>query len=296
MSTPDDTNRPPTPPPAPRLPRTAALGPGRGGLPRLLVDAAAGGGEIYLHGAHLTSWRPRGGEEVLFVSRRAVFDGVHAIRGGVPICAPWFAEGVDGGRAPAHGWARIRPWELRSAQATASGGVRALFALEHDGLSLLYEVGIGEELSLEVSLRNTGAAPRTVEAALHTYLAVGDVTAVSITGLEGARYSDRLTDEERVQDGPIRFSGRVDRIYRARGPVAVTDPAGARRIVVTGVRAPNAVVWNPWNRVAATMADLGEEWPSMVCVESAAVRDRAVRLEPGESTSLGARIGVEPLA
>ena len=174
--------------------------------------------------------------------------------------------------------------------------MRALFALEHDGLSLLYEVGIGEELSLEVSLRNTGAAPRTVEAALHTYLAVGDVTAVSITGLEGARYSDRLTDEERVQDGPIRFSGRVDRIYRARGPVAVTDPAGARRIVVTGVRAPNAVVWNPWSRVAATMADLGEEWPSMVCVESAAVRDRAVRLEPGESTSLGVRIGVEPLA
>ena len=137
MSTPDDTNRPPTPPPAPRLPRTAALGPGRGGLPRLLVDAAAGGGEIYLHGAHLTSWRPRGGEEVLFTSRRAVFDGVHAIRGGVPICAPWFAGGADGGRAPAHGWARIRPWELRSAQATADGGVRALFALEHDGLSLL---------------------------------------------------------------------------------------------------------------------------------------------------------------
>ena len=180
---------------------------------------------------------------------------------------------------------------------------QAALALDADVPDADLQASIGRFLdriwgdrNLVRALRNTGAAPRTVEAALHTYLAVGDVTAVSITGLEGARYSDRLTDEERVQDGPIRFSGRVDRIYRARGPVAVTDPAGARRIVVTGVRAPNAVVWNPWSRVAATMADLGEEWPSMVCVESAAVRDRAVRLEPGESTSLGARIGVEPLA
>ncbi|MBW3068615.1 D-hexose-6-phosphate mutarotase [Actinomyces sp. 594] len=286
----------------PDLPRTAALTPGRGGQPRLLVDAPAGSAEIYLHGAHLTAWTPRGGRPVIFTSRRAVFDGVTPIRGGVPLCLPWFGTGVDGRMRPAHGWGRISTWQLRSAQSLPGGGVQALLGLERDGIAALYSVEVGEELILTLSLRRTASTPTAapVEAALHTYLAVGDVTAVEVTGLEGATYLDKVTGRAgQLQRGPLRITGQTDRVYQSGGPTApvtVSDPGHGRRITVVGAHAPNTVVWNPWSAGAAAMADMDDdEFASMLCVESAAVGENAVILEPGQSVSLGARITVAPL-
>lgn len=282
----------------PRLPRTTALTPGRGGQPRLLIDAPAGSAEIYLHGAHLTAWTPRGGKPVIFTSRRAVFDGAAPIRGGVPLCLPWFGAGASGDRRPSHGWGRISPWQLLSVQ-SQSGGVQALFTLERDGIAALYSVEVGEELSLSLSLRRTGntGADEPVEAALHTYLAVGDVTAVEVTGLEGAAYLDKVTGQAgQVQHGALRITGQTDRVYESGAPVVLTDPAYGRRVRVTGVGAANTVVWNPWSAGAAAMPDLDDdEFASMLCVESAVVGNNAVRLAPGESLSLGTRIAVAPL-
>ncbi|MDU0348707.1 D-hexose-6-phosphate mutarotase [Actinomyces sp. MRS3W] len=282
-----------------RLPRTAALTPGRGGQPRLLIDAPAASAEIYLHGAHLTAWTPRGGRPVIFTSRRAVFDGVTPIRGGVPLCLPWFGAGVGGNRRPAHGWGRITPWQLRSVESQSGGGVRALFALERDGIAALYSVEVGEELVLTLSLRRTrdGVADAPVEAALHTYVAVGDVTAVEVTGLEGAIYLDKVTGQANLtQRGPLRLAGQTDRVYESGTPVTISDPAYGRRVTVTGMRALNTVVWNPWSAGAASMADMDDdEFASMLCVESAVVGANAVRLGLGESMSLGTRIAVAPL-
>ncbi|MBE6481087.1 MAG: D-hexose-6-phosphate mutarotase [Actinomyces ruminicola] len=283
----------------PRLPRTAALTPGRGGQPRLLIDAPAGNAEIYLHGAHLTAWTPRGGRPVIFTSRRAVFDGVAPIRGGVPLCLPWFGAGVSGDRRPAHGWGRVSPWQLRSVEPQPGGAVQALFTLEHDGIAALYSVSVGEELALTLSLRRSADAPtdHPVEAALHTYLAVGDVTAVEVSGLDGVHYLDKVTGRaDQVQCGALRITGQTDRVYASGSPVTVSDPAYGRRVRVTGVRARNTVVWNPWSAGAAALADMdGDEFASMLCVESAVVGDSATRLEPGESVSLGTRIAVAPL-
>ncbi|MDO4899928.1 D-hexose-6-phosphate mutarotase [Actinomyces sp.] len=283
----------------PRLPWTTALTPGRGGQPRLLIDAPAGSAEIYLHGAHLTDWRPRAGRPVIFTSRRAVFDGRTPIRGGVPLCLPWFGAGPGGDRRPSHGWGRISPWRLRSVQSRPGGGVQALFALERDGIFALYAVDLGEELCLTLSLRRTGDGPagHPVEAALHTYLAVGDVTAVEVKGLGGVSYLDKTTGRaDQVQHGPLRVTGLTDRVYAAGSPVAISDPAYGRRITVTGVRAPNTVVWNPWSAGAAALTDMDDdEFASMLCVESAVVGENAVRLAPGESMSLGTRIAVAPL-
>lgn len=281
-----------------RLPRSTAVGPGRGRQPRLLIDAPAGSSQIYLHGAHLTSWVPRGGREVVFTSRQAVFDGATAIRGGVPLCLPWFTTGVDGLQRPSHGWGRLRPWVLRSVEQERDGSVRVLLGLEHDGLTLLYVVHVGHELELTLSLRNTGREPREIEAALHTYLAVGDVTAVEVTGLEGATYSDGVEGTRgNTQVGALRISGPTDRVYSSQGPVTVRDPAGGRQILVTGSNAPSTVVWNPWRSGAAEMADMAdEEFASMLCVESAAVREHARLLGPGESTTLGTRVEVLALS
>ncbi|CED90037.1 D-hexose-6-phosphate mutarotase [Actinomyces succiniciruminis] len=283
----------------PRLPRTTALTPGRGGQPRLLIDAPAGSAEIYLHGAHLTAWTPRGGRPVIFTSRRAIFDGAAPIRGGVPLCLPWFGAGVSGDRRPSHGWGRISPWQLSSVQSRPGGGVQALFTLERDGIAALYSVDVGEELGLSLSLRRTGGpgADEPVEAALHTYLAVGDVTAVEVAGLEGATYLDKVTGQAgQVQHGPLRITGQTDRVYASGAPVTLTDPALGRRVSVIGVGAANTVVWNPWSAGAAALTDLDDdEFASMLCVESAVVGDNAVRLAPGESLSLGTRITVASL-
>ncbi|WP_103064308.1 D-hexose-6-phosphate mutarotase [Actinomyces qiguomingii] len=283
----------------PRLPRTAALTPGRGDQPRLLIDAPAGSAEIYLHGAHLTAWTPRGSKPVIFTSRRAVFDGAAAIRGGVPLCMPWFGAGVSGSRRPSHGWGRISPWQLRSVQSRPDGGVHALLALERDGIAALYAVDVGQELALTLSLRRTGGAhvEEPVEAALHTYLAVGDVTAVELMGLDGATYLDKVTGRgDQVQRGPLRITGQTDRVYASGAAVTLTDPAYGRRVRVTGVRAANTVVWNPWSAGAASLSDMDDdEFASMLCVESALVGENAVRLAPGESMSLGTRIAVESL-
>ena len=280
-----------------RLPRTVALSAGRGGQDRLLVDAPAAHGELYLHGAHLTSWAPRGEKEVVFTSREAVFDGATAIRGGVPLCLPWFGSGPDGDQRPSHGWGRISPWTLRSAQAEPDGAVSLVLAAQQDGVAALYEVRLGEELALTLSLRATGSLPKRVEAAQHTYLAVGDVTAATVTGLEGAQYVDKTDGRAlRTQDGVLRVAGPVDRIYPARGGVTVTDPAASRRIRVEPVEATDVVVWNPWRQGAAAFHDMADdEFASMLCVECARVGGNAVVLQPGETVSVGTRIAVEAL-
>ncbi|MGK2348086.1 D-hexose-6-phosphate mutarotase [Actinomyces sp. W5033] len=281
------------------LPRTAALTAGRGGQPRLLIDAPAGYAEIYLHGAHLASWRPRRGGEVLFLSRDAVFDGFHPIRGGVPLCAPWFATGPHEDKQPKHGTVRVARWRLRSVTSRCDGGVNALLGLEADGLSWLYEVGVGEELALSLSVRNLDGVPRTVEMALHTYLSVGDVTAVTIDGLEERAFWTRAEGAGQRLPGAVVLRGLTDRVYDVPATdhtITVNDPAKGRRVRVTGQGTPNAVVWNPGSEDARAMADLADdEWPTFVCVENAVVRDNEVVLAPGQTLSVGTRVIVEPL-
>ena len=284
-----------------RLPRTTALGPGRGGQQRLLIDAPAGAAEIYLHGATVTSWVPRGGSEVIFTSRQAVFDGATAIRGGIPLCLPEFGVGINGDAVPKHGWARIAPWRLRTVTNTDGGGVRALLSVSRDRLTALYEVEVGETLRLGLSLRNEGSESRTVEAAAHTYLSVHDVPASRISGLAGAHYSDNLArstqEARRVQEGDVTIGGPVDRIYDSAEPITVTDPGRQRTIRIDKRNAPSTIVWNPWSTHSAPLPDMADdEFPTMVCVESGAVREHAPTIEPGASWSMQVTLSVESTA
>ena len=281
-----------------RLPRNAAFGPGSGGQPRLLIDASAGAAEIYLHGATVTSWIPRGGSEVIFTSRQAVFDGATAIRGGIPLCLPEFGVGINGNAVPKHGWARIAPWRLRTVTSTDDGGVRALLSVSRDRLTALYEVEVGQTLRLGLSLRNDGTEPRTVEAAAHTYLSVHDVTASVINGLDAAAYSDNLArnpqESRRVQEGDVKISGPVDRIYDSAAPIAVVDPGRRRTIRIDKRNAPSTIVWNPWSTYSAPLPDMADdEFPTMVCVESGAVREHAPTIAPGTSWSMQVTLSAE---
>lgn len=285
------------------LPDGVRVTTGRGGLPVVQIDVPACSGEIYLHGAHVTSWRPLG-TEVLWVSDRAVYRPGTAIRGGVPICFPWFAGGPDGTASPAHGFARTAEWGVVGGT-TDGRWVEVILALTDTEptralwpypFACDYRVRMGEnELALLLTVTNTGDEPFTFEEALHAYFGVSDVRHVQVTGLEGASYLDMVPGADRgphVLTGPVTFAGEVDRTFQGTAATAVIRD-GARSVTVARDGSNSAIVWNPWIDKAAAMGDFGDdEWTGMVCVETANAKADAITLAPGAEHTMSAYISV----
>lgn len=264
----------------------------------------AASGTIYPHGAHVTAWTPAGEKPVLWLSRESLFVPEKAIRGGVPICFPWFGKGRSGKMSPAHGVARILPWreiarrddgatfELTDAD-LQDPAARAQFPHK---FTAHYAVTFGETLELRLTVRNTDTAAFSYEEALHTYIAVSDVREIAVTGFNGVTYFDRAggRNETHTQAGDIRFTAETDRIYLTAATARIVDPGWNRTIVVERENSATSVVWNPGAELAAGMADFGDdEWPGMVCVEGANALADAIELAPGAEHTLGYRLRVE---
>lgn len=263
---------------------------------------------VYDQGATITDWSPYA-EPVLFTSAEAVLLPGKAIRGGIPPCFPWFGAGRGGAKRPSHGFARIAPWSLNSASQDQQGVTSLEWRLDSadvidvDGwkefnrqVEVRYTQKFGSELTAEFQVRNIDGDDLTYELALHTYLRVGDATTITVDGLSGCDYFDKVGGDEHTQIGPVQLIGETDRIYTSHGTVTVTDPELGRRITVSKENSQQTVVWNPWKEKARQLADFGdEEWREMVCVESANVGRSAVRLHPGEVHVMRVRIGVEIL-
>ncbi|GGE99102.1 D-hexose-6-phosphate mutarotase [Mycetocola zhadangensis] len=285
------------------LPPSVTFDSGEGGLPRLRVDTPTATAEIYLQGAHVTCWQPTGEEPVLWMSRSSNFAEATPIRGGVPICFPWFGVNPEG---PQHGWARITDWNLISATDDGTD-VRLVFRLTDSPATRAsawphrfearYEVVVGSQLTLSLSLSVTNLTDDevTFEEALHTYLAVSDVRETSITGLRGLLFSD-LTETGFQPDAPLELTGPMTRnLVGASGDTVMTD--ATRQLRITRSSAANTIVWNPWDAQAATMPDFGDdEWTDMICVETANVGASWVRLPAGETHTLVTTYEVGPLS
>jgi glucose-6-phosphate 1-epimerase len=220
----------------------------------------------------------------------------------VPICFPWFGPKPD---APVHGVARLVEWAVARVD-TADTGLRATLELQSDDYTrrhfdgsfrLELAVAVGRTLTLDLSVHNTGRAPFRFEEALHTYFAVADVRRVTVRGLEGASYVDKTDGGARKTLGPepLAFTRETDRVFPgSSGPLTIVDPAWDRRLTVRRSGSRTAVVWNPWLAKARAMADFGDdEWPEMVCVESANALDDAIVLDPGGRHDLSTTIEVE---
>src|SRR5215467_3309385 len=188
------------------IPGVVRICKGNGDLPRIQVTGSHAEGKMYLHGAHVTSWRPAGNDEVLFLSTKSRWQEGHAIRGGIPICFPWFRAKADDPKAPAHGFVRTKSWQIESIVEDKSG-VCVSMATGSDEQSkqwwparfrLVHRVIFGRELTLELTCTNTGETDFHFEEALHTYNRVSDVVNVNLHGLDAVQFLDN-TDSNRAE-------------------------------------------------------------------------------------------------
>lgn len=285
-----------------------ALVEGPGGLPLLDVGNPLGRARISLQGAQVLEFRPTGGPDLLFVSPKAVFAPGQPIRGGVPVCWPWFGPDPLGLGRPMHGLARTRPWALRSSAPTPDGGTQVVLGLVDDAATralwphafdLELAVSVGRHLRLALTTRNTGDTPLSITQALHSYLAVGDIAEVEVLGLDGCSYIDKVAGPGAPrprQVGPVRFTGEVDRVYQAvPAELVVRDHAGARRVELRSEGSRTAVVWNAGADKAATIADLGAPaHRGYVCVETANAGDEVVSLPPGAQHRMAVELSAAP--
>ncbi|HET6250427.1 MAG TPA: D-hexose-6-phosphate mutarotase [Tepidisphaeraceae bacterium] len=291
------------------IPGVVHIEPGHGGLTRVAIMTEQAEAHVYLHGAHITHYRPRAGQDVLFLSAKSLFEAGKAIRGGVPVIFPWFGAKADNATAPAHGFVRNRPWELRDIQRSPDGSVALVLELASSAdtqkfwpneFRLRYTVTVGSSLEMSLEVRNISHADFKFESALHTYLAVDDVKKVRIDGLGGREFLDKTDSTRRKKEGSekIAITGETDRVYlNTNDTVLVHDPDLAREISVEKEGSRATVLWNPWIAKAKAMADFGdEEWPEMLCVETANVAENAVLLPAGQSHRMLARVSWKPLA
>ena len=253
--------------------------------------------QLSLYGGHVLSWKPAGAPEQLYLSPRSEFTPGKAIRGGVPVCFPQFSER---GPLPKHGFARTLPWELISQEQGKDDALAVMRLRDNDEtrrlwphafeLELSVRVG-GRSLDIELACENLGQAtdgPLQFTAALHTYLRVADLDAVSVEGLAGLRYFDSIKQAEALQRMDLLLTGEkgvldLDRIYFGvkERPLLVAEDR--RQVVIRQQGFEDAVIWNPGPERCAKLADMPPDgWSEMLCVEAASI-GRPVELQAGES-------------
>jgi glucose-6-phosphate 1-epimerase len=262
--------------------------------------------ELARQGAQLLSWTPAGMAPVVWLSPHSPFKPGKSLRGGAPVCWPWFGpHPVDAG-LPAHGFARNLDWRLLES-ASAGDETRIVMILEPDeaqrqiwphSATLELAIAMGRQLEVSLTTRNTGDAPFTITQALHTYFRVGDIARVRVEGLEGKAYIDKVNgSQRRQQQGPITIDQEVDRIYLdCPGETRIIDEVLGRTIHIARQNSQSCVVWNPWIEKSAALGDMGEEgYRQMLCVETTNAADDAVTIQPGQDFTLGTIYSVEGL-
>ncbi len=276
---------------------------GPGGLPTVRVTNAAADAAVSLHGAHVLSFTPRDQRDLLWLSPRARYADGQPIRGGIPVCWPWFGAPPPGVEGANHGLVRLRSWTVTEVATPSPDLTRLSFSLE-DGadtrarfphaFALTLEVSVGLDLDVSLTIANPGPSAWHYTAAFHPYFAVSEIKKVEVSGLGGVAFIDTVGGARRpgVQSGPVRFTGEVDRIYEdTESPCRIHDRGWGRRITVSKRGSRGTVVWNPAAGRAAQLDDLGaEHFAGFVCVEPANWGRDARMVAPGESATLGMRV------
>ena len=268
---------------------------GLGELPMLEITTEWSTAGVYMHGAHVTHFSKKDEPSLLFLSQCSRFGKDQPIRGGVPVIFPWFGPREGMGQ---HGFARLKEWSLKEFLPGEDGSVSVKFCLPDCPEASAYPpytadfiVTVDEALTMTLVVTNRSKDEiLTFENCLHTYFNIGDINTVSIHGLKGVKYLDKVANFSRKveTDDAIRVGSEVDRVYLdTTGAVEIHDPTLKRKITVEKHGSVSTVVWNPWTTKAQQMPDFGnEEYQHMVCVESGNVGPNQIKLPPGESSKL----------
>lgn len=271
------------------------------------VANAQGSGSIACQGAQVLTWAPAGQPPVVWLSTDARFQATKSLRGGIPVCWPWFGAHAQDPAKPAHGFARNLDWQVRETASTPQG-TRIVMAftpgeaqrsLWPHAADLSLAVTLGKTLRLVVTTRNTGAEPIVITQALHTYFHVGDIASVRVDGLDGCDYIDKaVSGDPRIrQEGPILIDREVNRIYLGcPGPVAIVDESLGRRILIDKSGSASYVVWNPWAETGAKFGDMGPDgYRRMLCVETTNAWTDTATIAPGAEYELTSEYRVEAI-
>lgn len=256
--------------------------------------------EISLYGGQVLSFQPSNAQaDLLFLSDRSHYQPGKAIRGGIPICWPWFGADPDGlGRAN-HGFARDRLWTVRHTETLANGATRVILSLQDDeetrkiwdyAFELAIAVTVSESLDLELTSHNRDQRPMTITQALHTYFTIGDIQRVKVLGLAGLDYIDKVdSTQQKSQIGEVTIQGELDRIYQhTPAHLTIEDSSLGRQIEIHSHHSQTTIVWNPGATKTATMSDLPDAaYQKFLCVETANAAAETITLAPGERYTLG---------
>jgi len=274
---------------------------GNGEIPYIVVENQYAKARICLQGAHVTEFQPNNRQPILWLSQKSEFKANHPIRGGVPLCWPWFGPHAENPELPAHGFARRQMWQVARTTAPIDGTTRIELTLVDTPESrqiwnfkfnLALRITVGPALTLALTTCNTDSRAFQITQALHTYLKVGDSSQISISGLEKTGYFDNLTGEVRRQIQPVTISEESNRIYlQTTATCVVDDPVLQRKISIRKAGSHSTVVWNPWINKSQQMTDFGDdEYRGMVCVETANAGEDFIRLAPGDRHTIRAEI------
>jgi D-hexose-6-phosphate mutarotase len=285
------------------LPETITKVIGRGGLDAFELTNQFGFLRVMQYGAHVTDWVPKGHQPVIWISRKSDFKVGLPIRGGSPVCFPWF--GQPDPEKPLHGLLRTRMWNVSGATQLPNGATQLTFCSisqpeDHVQFSFTYQLTLGRELERSLYIWNSGASNLRYEMMLHDYFAVSSIRSVSVIGLLGLVYADKTDGSSfRTQVAePLTFSGETDRVYFQPKDCgcALIDKGMGRKIKIVSRGCNSLAVWNPWDQKAARMPDFGDdEWHEMVCLESGRALNNFGNIRPKTAHLISSYIGVEGL-
>lgn len=276
------------------------------GFTYIEINNAKAHATISTYSGQVLSYRPKSQkDDLLFVSDRAYYEEGKAIKGGIPVCWPWFGADPDDLGRPAHGFVRNRQWEVTGSESLANGSTKVILGMVDSDetrkiwphtFKLSIEITVGDSLKLALVTRNSGDERITISQALHTYFYVGDISKVQVLGLDGIDYLDKVDGfAEKTQSGPVTINGEVDRIYKGvTGELVIEDESLGRKIRIASSGCSTAVVWNPWSEIAASMGDLDDDdYKKMICVETANAGPETVEIAADSEYRLEAEYIIE---
>ena len=280
---------------------------GQGGFPMIRISNGSAKALISVYGAQVLSFQPHDQiEDVLFLSRQSEYQADKVIRGGIPVCWPWFGPDPKGLQRPNHGFVRNQFWQITDTEAVSDAETKVSLLFNESfkkentwrqPFMLLLEITIGASLQLKLTTFNTGEKAFSITQAFHNYFRIGHIKRVKLLGLENCDYFDKLDQgSQKTQNAAVAVSREVDRVYvDVPNDLVILDPVFKRRIHISSPGTSTAVVWNPWLKMAKKMPDLANlDYQQFICVEAGNVAFDLIQIQPGCHSSLQASYSLLP--